>query len=97
MTGPNCITLDRSPELGPAWAVMLDGRLLPIRFATDQEAALHLQQLGVPVPRSKLRPHAIRALVEELRREGRPLKEVAVLVGRSENRVRQIIGEIGCP
>lgn len=50
---PSIVVLDLAPDPVPAWAVVFKGRLLPIRFATRDEAWKHLEcmQTGVPIAR----------------------------------------------
>lgn len=50
---PSLVVLDLAPDPVIAWAVVFKGRLLPIRFATRDEAWQHLtcMETGQPIRR----------------------------------------------
>lgn len=49
MSAPmNTVILDLATHPDEQWAVILGGRLLPIRFATEGEARRHLNALLMP-------------------------------------------------
>jgi len=45
------VFIDRSFKAEPVWAVVWQDQLLPVRFATEEEGALHLYalQTGRPI------------------------------------------------
>lgn len=46
----NAVVVDLSPHPAVQWAVIWQGQLLPMRFGSDEEAALHLASLHVGKP-----------------------------------------------